>query len=208
VVGGFGNTASGFAATAMGNLTTASGGASTALGSSTLASGPASTAMGQNSTASGSLSTAMGYRAKANHDGTLVWADTQSADYTSKAAGQFLLRAAGGVGINTNNPAGAALAVVGGIRTGVNGTVQSRIQFGTAMVGTGTNGVNTFTITFPTAFIATPKVFVMTKGNDNPDTFAISTRAVTTTNFKVNIVRIDTAAGWGQSLLADWYAVE
>jgi hypothetical protein len=97
---------------------------------------------------------------------------------------------------------------VGGIRAGVNGTVQSRVQFGTATVGTGTNGVNTFTITFPTAFATVPKVFVMTKGNDNPDTFAISTRAVTTANFKVNLIRIDTAGGWGQSLQVDWYAVE
>jgi len=68
--------------------------------------------------------------------------------------------------------------------------------------------VNTFTITFPTAFTIAPKVFVMAKGNDNPDTFAISTRAVTSANFKVNLIRIDTAAGWGQSLQVDWYAVE
>lgn len=208
VVGGFGNAANGFAATAMGNLATASGGASTAMGSSTLASGGASTAMGQNSTASGGASTAMGFRAKANHDGTFVWADSQNVDFASTATDQFLLRTAGGVGINTNNPAGAALAVVGGIRTGINGTVQSRVQFGTATVGTGTNGVNTFTITFPTAFTVAPKIFVMAKGNDNPDTFAISTRAVTAANFKVNIIRTDIASGWGQPLQVDWYAVE
>ena len=194
VLGGFNNTASGYGSTAMGE--------------STVASGSVSTAMGESTVASGAVSTAMGNRAKANHQGTFAWADSQNADLTSTANNQFLIRAAGGVGINTNNPAGAALAVVGGIRAGVNGTIQSRVQFGTATVGTGTNGVNTFTITFPTAFSSPPKVFVMTKGNDNPDTFGISTRAVSTLGFKVNILRLDTAAGWGQALQVDWYAVE
>jgi len=38
-----------------------------------------------------------------------VWADSQSADFISSANNQFLIRAGGGVGINTNNPNGAAL---------------------------------------------------------------------------------------------------
>ena len=98
--------------------------------------------------------------------------------------------------------------MVGGIRNGAGGTLQSRVQFGTANVGTGTNGVNTFTITFPTAFSTVPKVFVVARGNDNPDTFATSTRAVTASNFKINIVRVDIASGWGQALNVDWYATE
>ncbi len=208
VLGGYGNTASGIGATAMGVSAVASGNYSTAMGSSTIASGNYSTAMGTFNAARGNYSAAMGYGANANHHGSFVWSDSQDFDFVSTANNQFLVRAGGGVGINTANPAGAALAVVGGIRTGVNGTVQSRVQFGTATVGTGTNGVNTFTITYPTAFTVVPKVFVMAKGNDNPDTFAISTRAVTAANFKVNLIRIDTAAGWGQTLQVDWYAVE
>jgi hypothetical protein len=47
---------------------------------------------------------AAGYRAKASHPGTLVWADEEEADFTSTAANQFLVRAGGGVGINTNSP--------------------------------------------------------------------------------------------------------
>jgi len=42
---------------------------------------------------------AAGRRAKANHTGAFVWADSTDADFASTAADQFLIRAAGGVGI-------------------------------------------------------------------------------------------------------------
>ncbi|NOS72151.1 MAG: hypothetical protein HOP33_19775 [Verrucomicrobia bacterium] len=110
VLGGFGNAASGDYSTAMGVLTTASGDYSTAMGASTTASGLDSTAMGSFTTASGIDSTAMGNRAKALHDGTFVWADSQSADFASTRANQFAIRAAGGVVMNVGssglNPAG------------------------------------------------------------------------------------------------------
>ena len=48
---------------------------------------------------------AAGNRAKANHQGTFVWADAQSADFISSGANQFLIRAGGNVGINKTNPA-------------------------------------------------------------------------------------------------------
>lgn len=139
---------------------------------------------------------AAGRRAKANHTGSFVWADSTDADFASTAANQFRVRATGG------------MEVVGGIRAGVGGTLQSRVQFGTTAVGAGIAGVNAFTIAFPAAFTTAPKVFVVARGNDNPDTFAVSTRAVTTSGFKVNILRLDIASGWGQNLLIDWYAVE
>lgn len=50
---------------------------------------------------------AAGNRAKANHLGTFVWADSQSADFISSGANQFLIRAGGNVGINKTNPATA-----------------------------------------------------------------------------------------------------
>jgi trimeric autotransporter adhesin len=101
VVGGNGNTASGNYATAMGQFNTASGYGATAMGYSTVAGGFASQAGGTS--------------AKANHDGTFVWADNTFADFTSTAANQFLIRAASGVGINTNDPNGAALSVNGNV---------------------------------------------------------------------------------------------
>ena len=67
--------------------------------------------------AGGEFSLAAGRRAKvrdavqsgapAGDRGTFVWADATDADFTSTAPNQFLLRAGGGVGINTSAPASA-----------------------------------------------------------------------------------------------------
>ncbi|MFV1981595.1 MAG: tail fiber domain-containing protein, partial [Rhodothermia bacterium] len=53
---------------------------------------------------------AAGQRAKANHSGAFVWADSASTvgvDFSSTNENQFLIRASGGVGIGTNAPAEA-----------------------------------------------------------------------------------------------------
>jgi hypothetical protein len=47
---------------------------------------------------------AAGRRAKALHFGSFVWADATDADFASTANNQFLIRAAGGVGIGTTAP--------------------------------------------------------------------------------------------------------
>ena len=60
---------------------------------------------GQDNRAGGDYSLAAGRRAKADHVGALVWADSQNADFRSTDTNQFLIRASGGVGIGTNNPA-------------------------------------------------------------------------------------------------------
>jgi hypothetical protein len=77
------------------------------------------TASGNNSTIPGGLSNsatmsytlAAGRRAKANHDGAFVWGDSTNADFASTANNQFLIRANGGVGINTTSPIANALTV-------------------------------------------------------------------------------------------------
>jgi hypothetical protein len=104
---GYGCRASGVASNALGDGTWASGFDSTTMGFGTVASGVGSTAMGFLSIAGGDYSLAAGRRAKANHEGAFVWADSQDADFSSTANNQFLIRAAGGVGINKNNPATA-----------------------------------------------------------------------------------------------------
>ena len=48
---------------------------------------------------------AAGQQAQANHQGTFVWADSTNAPFASTGNDQFLIRANGGVGINTNAPA-------------------------------------------------------------------------------------------------------
>jgi hypothetical protein len=159
VVGGIGNTASGFASTAMGNNNTASGGGATAMGYYNTASGLFSTAAGYGNTASGLYSTAigdstaasghasiaMGRRAKALNDGAFVWADAQDADFASTASNQFLIRAQGGVGMNTSNPGGATLAVNGPV--GIFGSNVLELGFGVAgkEVSAGRIGYQTFT---------------------------------------------------------------
>jgi len=60
---------------------------------------------GFGNTASGQFSLAAGFLAQATNLGTFVWADAQLQNFTSTANDQFLIRALGGVGIGTNNPA-------------------------------------------------------------------------------------------------------
>ena len=62
---------------------------------------------GLSNVAAGYSSFAAGTSAKANHQGTFVWADAQPADFVSTGTNQFLVRAGGGVGINKNNPSTA-----------------------------------------------------------------------------------------------------
>ena len=103
---GDGVTAAGAYSTALGYNNTASGDLATVLGYNNTASGRYSTAMGYNTTASGSGSMAAGSYARALNDGSFVWGDSQFGSYFSSTANdQFLIRAAGGVGINKNNPA-------------------------------------------------------------------------------------------------------
>jgi|GEM_PF-1480342 len=88
VLGGVGNTASGYASTAMGCETTASGDSSTAMGRDTTASGFASTAMGRETTASGHISTAMGENTTASgYASTAMGAFTTASGYASTAMG-------------------------------------------------------------------------------------------------------------------------
>jgi len=72
---------------------------------------------GADNIASGTYSFAAGQQAQALHQGAFVWADSQNAAFSSTANDQFLVRAAGGVGINNNNPNGTSLRVAGN-RTG------------------------------------------------------------------------------------------
>ncbi len=100
VGGGRANTAGGYASTVAG------GGYNTASGIDSFVAG------GYSNTASGDSSFAAGKRAKANHKGSFVWADSQGTDFASSGNNQFLIRAGGGVGIGSNSP-DAALSIQG-----------------------------------------------------------------------------------------------
>jgi hypothetical protein len=117
VSGGLANTASGNYATVGGGASnTASGNdATVGGGGSNTASGFAATVGGGSlNQAGGNFSFAAGLGAKVRDstqsgdgngdEGTFVWADSTGAPLLSSGPNQFLIRAAGGVGINTNAP--------------------------------------------------------------------------------------------------------
>jgi hypothetical protein len=98
VTGGLNNGASGLAAAVSGIGNTASGDAATvAGGNSNTASGyAAAVPNGDTNTALGDYSLAAGRRAKANHQGSFVWADSHNLDFASVAADDFSVRSTGG----------------------------------------------------------------------------------------------------------------
>ncbi len=104
---GWGNTASALGATALGVATSASGERALAAGFLSQADGFCATALGRNSWANGAYSLAAGQEARALHEGSFVWADSFSGPFTSTGMYQFLVRAVGGVGINTPSPQGS-----------------------------------------------------------------------------------------------------
>ena len=86
---------------------------------------------GYSNTVAGQLSLAAGDRAKAVTSGTFVWADAEGPDFVSTSPNQFLIRAAGGVGINKNNPS-TALDVAGTVTaTAFNGSFNAGNLTGT-----------------------------------------------------------------------------
>jgi hypothetical protein len=110
---------SGFAATVGGGSgnNASNSGATVGGGGNNTASGLFATVPGGlDSQAGGDHSFAAGRRAKVRDglqagnllgdDGTFAWADNHSSDFISTGPNQFLVRAAGGVGINTNAPMG------------------------------------------------------------------------------------------------------
>src|SRR5207244_4177648 len=90
--------------------------------------------------AGGAFSFAAGQQAKALHSGAFVWADARFADFASTANDQFLIRAAGFVGINKNNPATAL---------DVNGTVTASAFAGGGASLTALNADNIRSGTLP-----------------------------------------------------------
>jgi len=86
-------------------------------------------------TAGGDLSFAAGFRANAANPGCFVWSDTSSSStFTSTGANQFLIRAAGGVGIGTASPQSKlhvfdSVSVSHRVETGGGVNAWARIEF-------------------------------------------------------------------------------
>ncbi|UCG17416.1 MAG: hypothetical protein JSV19_05175 [Phycisphaerales bacterium] len=139
VGGGLGNAATNYNATVVG------GGSNNATGDgSTVCGGAGNEAGGFRSiacgglynTANGDTSFAAGRRAKANHHGTFVWADQTDTDFASTGQDQFLIRAAGGVGIGTDSPT-EALTVLGNLDVSGDVVAGGDIQVSANIVNSG-----------------------------------------------------------------------
>jgi len=94
---------------------------------------------GRNNTASQGYTFASGLRAKAIYSGCFVWADSTDADFTSTAVNQFLIRASGGVGINTNLT-GATLTIKGEGTTSATTALEIYNNTGTSVLSIFDNG--------------------------------------------------------------------
>ncbi|MHC4695466.1 MAG: hypothetical protein ACYTFA_01840 [Planctomycetota bacterium] len=118
VSGGSKNSASGELATIAGGYKNTASGDMSAVGGgeqNSVKGNHATVPGGSYNQAWGVFSLAAGQRAQANHGGSFVWSDstTESPDvFASTNKNQFLVKALGGVGINTNAP-GAALHIGG-----------------------------------------------------------------------------------------------
>jgi N-acetylneuraminic acid mutarotase len=111
---------------------------------------------GLQNSAAGAYSLAAGRRAQALHDGSFAWGDSTDADLASTAPDQFLVRAAGGVGIGTDSPT-SPLTVEGAIESTSGGFVfpdGSSQSSATSGVPTGAL-IATESATAPTSFTAT-----------------------------------------------------
>ncbi len=124
VGGGVMNTASGQASTVSGGYqNTVSGGFGTiGGGSENVVTGTYGTVPGGRlNSAQGSDSFAAGRRAKANHAGAFVWADSSNYDFASSAGDQFSIRATGGMrfvsGIDGSGNPGTGLTLSAGANT-------------------------------------------------------------------------------------------
>jgi len=118
---------------------------------------------------------------------------------------------AGKVGVATSEPQ-ATLDVNGSFRVNA-GTTFTNYQAGQAqMAGSSSLVATNFTFTFPKAFNGIPKV-VLTANTDPAystfgDTFVVSVRVATTTTCTVNVIRVDSPAGWSETVRVNWIAWE
>lgn len=131
VSGGRGNDATGTNATVGGGFgNSASSGATVGGGVFNEATGEnAIVPGGWDNTASGQYSFAAGRAAEAVTAGSFVWSDSGSSTFSSTATDQFLIDAAGGVGIGTDSPS-ASLAVSGDASVSSNASVDGDLTVG------------------------------------------------------------------------------
>ena len=128
---------------------------------------------GEFNTALGQFSFAAGYSAAANYRGSFVWADDSTGNtFADTAADQFLIRAQGGVGINTTSPQ-QALSVAGGLNIDQGGQNSGNVNSDALTFGSGSGegiasqrtsvgGGSQYDLVFYTAFA--PRLTILASG--------------------------------------------
>jgi hypothetical protein len=137
-------------------------------GSQNVVSGLFGTVPGGANNEAGQQAFAAGSSAKAVHTGTFVWADSTGSSFTSTSSNQFLIRAAGGVGINTAKPV-ADLQVNGNVVINVPAQVPvstSSSNLLNLLVGGGTAAVATNGSLNGISFYENPAAVAMSLGYD------------------------------------------
>ncbi len=174
ISGGYNNTASGAHSVVSG------GGANTASGHSAVVGG------GENHIASGAWATipggmwnqasanfsfAAGRRAKALHEGSIVFGDARDQDKSSTGNNQFIIGSSGGVAINTTPASGVALTVSGRVKadSAEFGSMNVTTLASTSVSGYGTIPVGGI-ILWSGAITAVPDGWALCDGSQNtPD---------------------------------------
>lgn len=135
---------SGPGSVALGESVNSSGNDSFAGGYGSHASGQYSVAMGHNSLASGISAWALGNLAQATNNGSFVWADdSTNSVFGDTSPNQFLIRSAGGVGINTTAPNGQL--DVEGTTSFANGIYATTpVSGGNGILGIANNGADAY----------------------------------------------------------------
>ena len=149
------------------------GGGNNYLGTTSIGGANYSTIIGgrSNTITGGDYSWAAGFQSKVQNGGVWMWTDFQpgAAPFTSTGTNQFLVRATGGMGINTNNPSTNGLRVAGNVDAGgytINGTNiadwAGTVTPGNAMLKSFGYGTNTTIYFRRTNIVANPLILIGT----------------------------------------------
>lgn len=195
VGGGVGNEATYFAATISGGSDNEAAGSAATVGGGQYnhATGHLATVPGGlSNTAQGNYSFAAGRRAKANHQGAFVWADSTDADFASTANDQFSIRADGGVVITGTHTFGPMLQLTN-VGNGPGMTVFAGTPTYSAVSGD-PDGLQVFGAQGSGLFVGHADL-------SGVDVFSASTEGIRIGSAGTSGVRIDNAAGDAVSIV-------
>jgi hypothetical protein len=228
IAGGFMNSSTGGGASIGGGSQNVANGGGSTISGGVLNNASGSNSMvpgGQNNNADGNYSFAAGKRAKANHEGSFVWADAVDADFASTVTNQFKVRATGGAEFTSSIKWGTNRGLLGldqGASLELGGTGTPYIDFindavsdydvrlslpndDALAVEGGSLGVNT---TSPTAKLdvlgSTGYNQIRMRTTYTPTSTSDSNGSIGDIAWDYSYIYIKTSAGWKRAALSTW----